>query len=198
MDYADVSNTFVRLADTHFVQRCPLVPETPETPEAPPPPAPTLVINEKDMYVVPRLNLVGEKPPRSNPGCYQVVSGVFGERSAARCSPESVTVVFKSKRRRLCLTGKGKRRRSCDEEENGEHKAKKQKQDGGSSEVLGALKQCRPRLSGAVNRSRVCSVWQGWRQLPVGQDAACLPHVTCAGDAPLSLCCQGLSSFLLL
>lgn len=62
MDYADVSNTFVRLADTHFVQRCPQVPETPESPDAPPPPAPTLVINEKDMYVVPRLNLVGEKP----------------------------------------------------------------------------------------------------------------------------------------
>ncbi|NXU22365.1 RPC3 polymerase, partial [Thalassarche chlororhynchos] len=60
MDYADVSNTFVRLADTHFVQRCPLVPETPESPDAPPPPAPTLVINEKDMYVVPRLNLVGK------------------------------------------------------------------------------------------------------------------------------------------
>lgn len=62
MDYADVSNTFVRLADTHFVQRCPLVPETPESPEAPPPPAPTLVIDEKDMYVVPRLNLIGEDP----------------------------------------------------------------------------------------------------------------------------------------
>ncbi|NXK14182.1 RPC3 polymerase, partial [Herpetotheres cachinnans] len=60
MDYADVSNTFVRLADTHFVQRCPAVPETIETPNAPPPPAPTLVINEKDMYVVPRLNLVGK------------------------------------------------------------------------------------------------------------------------------------------
>ncbi|KAM6112613.1 DNA-directed RNA polymerase III subunit RPC3 [Phoenicopterus ruber ruber] len=88
MDYADVSNTFVRLADTHFVQRCPLVPETPESPDAPPPPAPTLVINEKDMYVVPRLNLIG----------------------------------------------KGKRRRSCDEEENGEPKAKKQKQDGEGSE----------------------------------------------------------------
>ncbi|XP_074896879.1 DNA-directed RNA polymerase III subunit RPC3 isoform X1 [Buteo buteo] len=91
MDYTDVSNTFVRLADTHFVQRCPLIPETPETPDAPPPPAPILVINEKDMYVVPRLNLIG----------------------------------------------KGKRRRSCDEEENGEHKAKKQKQDGESSEAEG-------------------------------------------------------------
>ncbi|NXJ71864.1 RPC3 polymerase, partial [Rostratula benghalensis] len=60
VDYADVSNTFVRLADTHFVQRCPLVSETPESPEATPPSAPTLVINEKDMYVVPRLNLVGK------------------------------------------------------------------------------------------------------------------------------------------
>ncbi|NXW81842.1 RPC3 polymerase, partial [Alopecoenas beccarii] len=60
MDYADVSNTFVRLADTHFVQRCPLVPESPQSPEVPPPPAPTLVVSEKDMYVVPRLNLVGK------------------------------------------------------------------------------------------------------------------------------------------
>ncbi|NXC21241.1 RPC3 polymerase, partial [Corythaeola cristata] len=59
MDYADVSGTFVRLADTHFVQRCPLVPEAPLSPEAPPPPAPTLVSNEKEMFVVPRLNLVG-------------------------------------------------------------------------------------------------------------------------------------------
>ncbi|NXW47963.1 RPC3 polymerase, partial [Nyctiprogne leucopyga] len=88
MDYCDVSSMFVRLADTHFVQRCPQVPETPETPDTLPPPAPTLVINEKDMYVVPRLNLIG----------------------------------------------KGKRRRSCDEEEHGEPKAKKQKQDGESSE----------------------------------------------------------------
>ncbi|NXU49279.1 RPC3 polymerase, partial [Turnix velox] len=60
MDYADVSSTFVRLVDTHFVQRCPLVPDTPQSPEGPPPPAPTLVINEKDMYVVPRLNLLGK------------------------------------------------------------------------------------------------------------------------------------------
>ncbi|KAM6294321.1 DNA-directed RNA polymerase III subunit RPC3 [Aegotheles albertisi] len=88
MDYTDVSSTFVRLADTHFVQRCPSVPEAPETPEVPPPPAPTLVSNEKDMYVVPRLNLVG----------------------------------------------KGKRRRSCDEEESGEPRAKRQKQEGESTE----------------------------------------------------------------
>ncbi|XP_065516312.1 DNA-directed RNA polymerase III subunit RPC3 isoform X2 [Lathamus discolor] len=87
MDYSEVANTFVRLADTHFVQRCPLVPEGLDTPTVPPPPAPTLVLNEKDMYVVPRLNLVG----------------------------------------------KGKRRRSC-EEEDGEHQAKKQKQDGESTE----------------------------------------------------------------
>ncbi|NWI41748.1 RPC3 polymerase, partial [Picathartes gymnocephalus] len=34
----------------------------------------------------------------------------------------------------LGLTGKGKRRRSCDGEEEGEHEAKKQKREGGSSE----------------------------------------------------------------
>lgn len=60
MDYSEVANTFVRLADTHFVQRCPLVPEGLDTPKVPPPPVPTLVLNEKDMYVVPRLNLVGK------------------------------------------------------------------------------------------------------------------------------------------
>ncbi|NXE85510.1 RPC3 polymerase, partial [Cochlearius cochlearius] len=73
MDYADVSNTFVRLADTHFVQRCPLVPETPGSPDAPPPPAPTLVIDEKDMYVVPRLNLVGKGKRRRS--CDEEESG---------------------------------------------------------------------------------------------------------------------------
>lgn len=69
MDYADVSSTFVRLADTHLVQRCPLLPETPQ---GPPGPAPTLVLDEKEMYTVPRLNLSGEGHP-----------GVLGELSAA-------------------------------------------------------------------------------------------------------------------
>ncbi|NWV99272.1 RPC3 polymerase, partial [Machaerirhynchus nigripectus] len=89
MDYSEVSSTFVRLADTHFIQRCPMVPESPQSAKAPPPPAPALAIAEKDMYIVPRLNLVG----------------------------------------------KGKRRHSCDEEEEGEHKAKRQKQEGGTSET---------------------------------------------------------------
>ncbi|XP_078011053.1 DNA-directed RNA polymerase III subunit RPC3 isoform X1 [Phascolarctos cinereus] len=61
MDYSEVSSTFCRLADTHFVQRCPLVPDPPESADAqPPPPAPTLSINEKDMYLVPKLNLIGK------------------------------------------------------------------------------------------------------------------------------------------
>lgn len=82
MDYAEVANTFVRLADTHFVQRCPCVPATAENPDpGPPPPAPSLVISEKDMYVVPKLSLIG----------------------------------------------KGKRRRSSDEDASGEPKAKRSK-----------------------------------------------------------------------
>ncbi|NWX66171.1 RPC3 polymerase, partial [Promerops cafer] len=60
MDYTEVSSTFVRLADTHFIQRCPTVPESPQSTKAPPPPAPALAIAEKDMYVVPRLSLVGK------------------------------------------------------------------------------------------------------------------------------------------
>ncbi|NXV05921.1 RPC3 polymerase, partial [Cettia cetti] len=87
MDYTEVSSTFVRLADTHFIQRCPTVPEIPQSTKAPP--APTLAIAEKDMYIVPQLSLVG----------------------------------------------KGKRRHSCNEEEEGEHKAKRQKQEGGRAET---------------------------------------------------------------
>ncbi|NWV42184.1 RPC3 polymerase, partial [Grantiella picta] len=61
MDYAEVSGTFVRLADTHFIQRCPMVPEIPpSSAKVPLPPAPALAIAEKDMYVVPRLSLVGK------------------------------------------------------------------------------------------------------------------------------------------
>lgn len=68
MDYSEVSSTFVRLADTHFIQRCPMVPEIPRGAKAPPPPAPALAIAEKDMYVVPRLSLVGESP--GDPGAW--------------------------------------------------------------------------------------------------------------------------------
>ncbi|KAM7029200.1 DNA-directed RNA polymerase III subunit RPC3 isoform 3-T4 [Acridotheres tristis] len=60
MDYTEVSSTFVRLADTHFIQRCPTVPESPRDAKAPPPPAPALAIAEKDMYTVPRLSLHGK------------------------------------------------------------------------------------------------------------------------------------------
>ncbi|NXF74266.1 RPC3 polymerase, partial [Sclerurus mexicanus] len=88
MDYSEVSNAFVRLADTHFIQRCPMAPEPPPQGEGPPPAAPSLAIAHRDMYVVPRLS----------------------------------------------LGGKGKRRHSCDEEEEGEHKAKRQKQEGGIPE----------------------------------------------------------------
>ncbi|NXC00459.1 RPC3 polymerase, partial [Orthonyx spaldingii] len=58
MDYTEVSSTFVRLADTHFIQRCPMAPENPRGSKAPP--APALAISEKDMYTVPRLSLVGK------------------------------------------------------------------------------------------------------------------------------------------
>nr|KAF6316409.1 RNA polymerase III subunit C [Pipistrellus kuhlii] len=60
MDYAEVSSTFVRLADTHFVQRCPLVSPAENAEPGPPQPAPTLVISEKDMYLVPKLSLIGK------------------------------------------------------------------------------------------------------------------------------------------
>ncbi|NWR40411.1 RPC3 polymerase, partial [Tachuris rubrigastra] len=61
MDYSEVSSTFVRLADTHFIRRCPMAPESAgNAEEAPPPPAPALAIADRDMYAVPRLSLAGK------------------------------------------------------------------------------------------------------------------------------------------
>ncbi|NXX99685.1 RPC3 polymerase, partial [Centropus bengalensis] len=71
MDYTEVSNTFVRLADTHFIQRCPLVSESSGGSEAPA--APTLEISEKEMYTVPRLHLVGKGKRRRS--CEEEESG---------------------------------------------------------------------------------------------------------------------------
>nr|XP_041577045.1 DNA-directed RNA polymerase III subunit RPC3 [Taeniopygia guttata]XP_041577046.1 DNA-directed RNA polymerase III subunit RPC3 [Taeniopygia guttata]XP_041577047.1 DNA-directed RNA polymerase III subunit RPC3 [Taeniopygia guttata]XP_041577048.1 DNA-directed RNA polymerase III subunit RPC3 [Taeniopygia guttata]XP_041577049.1 DNA-directed RNA polymerase III subunit RPC3 [Taeniopygia guttata]XP_041577050.1 DNA-directed RNA polymerase III subunit RPC3 [Taeniopygia guttata]XP_041577051.1 DNA-dire len=61
MDVSEVSATFVRLADTHFIQRCPAPPALP--PEVPPdarvpPPAPAS--EDKDRFLVPRLGLGGK------------------------------------------------------------------------------------------------------------------------------------------
>ncbi|XP_004397368.1 PREDICTED: DNA-directed RNA polymerase III subunit RPC3-like [Odobenus rosmarus divergens] len=66
MDYAEVSNTFVQLADTHFVQCCPWMPATENSDPGPPRPAPILVISEKDMYLVPKLSLMGKGKRRSS------------------------------------------------------------------------------------------------------------------------------------
>ncbi|XP_041335626.1 DNA-directed RNA polymerase III subunit RPC3-like [Pyrgilauda ruficollis] len=55
MDYTEVSNTFVRLADTHFIQRCPTAPEVPQNAKVP-----AGAIAEQDMYAVPRICLGGE------------------------------------------------------------------------------------------------------------------------------------------
>ncbi|NWT07008.1 RPC3 polymerase, partial [Mionectes macconnelli] len=60
VDYSEVSGTFSRLADTHFIRRCPMVPESPRNSREPPPPAPALAIADRDMYVVPRLSLAGK------------------------------------------------------------------------------------------------------------------------------------------
>lgn len=61
MDYSEVSETFTRLADTHFIQRCPGLPEleTTQGSETRRPLAPSLVINEDVMYIVPKVSMLG-------------------------------------------------------------------------------------------------------------------------------------------
>ncbi|CAJ0923581.1 unnamed protein product [Ranitomeya imitator] len=60
-EYSDVMATFSKLADTHFVQRCPGLSEKGDTPSTGGrrPPAPTLVTNESEMYSVPKVTLIG-------------------------------------------------------------------------------------------------------------------------------------------
>lgn len=60
IDYSEVSSMFTHLADTHFIQRCPLALERPAPLGASSPPVPVLVFNEDDMYTVPKLNLIGK------------------------------------------------------------------------------------------------------------------------------------------
>ncbi|KAG8537158.1 hypothetical protein GDO81_024991 [Engystomops pustulosus] len=61
VEYSEVLATFTQLADTHFVHRCPGINNTGETSstEGRPPPAPTLSTNEKEMFTVPKVTLIG-------------------------------------------------------------------------------------------------------------------------------------------
>ncbi|XP_069796703.1 DNA-directed RNA polymerase III subunit RPC3 isoform X2 [Narcine bancroftii] len=75
----EASNTFVRLVETHFLQRCGSVPEPAADDPSRPPPAPTLVLDEKEMYTVPDLSLIGQCRRRRR------VSGDSGEPKSKRC-----------------------------------------------------------------------------------------------------------------
>ncbi|KAM9294647.1 DNA-directed RNA polymerase III subunit RPC3 [Gastrophryne carolinensis] len=61
MEYSEVLATFTQLADTHFVQRCPALQDEGKAsgPGSRPPPAPALVTDEKEMYVVPKMTMIG-------------------------------------------------------------------------------------------------------------------------------------------
>ncbi|NWZ02751.1 RPC3 polymerase, partial [Loxia curvirostra] len=77
MDCSEVSNTFVLLADTHFIQRCPQVP-----PSAKVPPVPALASCDRDMYLVPRLSLPGKGKRRRS--CEEEEEEEEGEHRAKR------------------------------------------------------------------------------------------------------------------
>ncbi|KAF6075503.1 RNA polymerase III subunit C [Phyllostomus discolor] len=126
MDYAEVSCTFVRLADTHFVQRCPLVHATENSDPGPPPPAPTLVINEKDMFLVPKLSLIDDTLALA--GIAQWIElwlqmKVLPVQTPVRAHAWVAGQVPGTGHAR----GKGKRRRSSEDDATGEPKAKRPK-----------------------------------------------------------------------
>ncbi|XP_067878635.1 DNA-directed RNA polymerase III subunit RPC3 [Heterodontus francisci] len=60
MEYSEASNTFVRLVQTHFLQKCGMVPDSVTVEGLRPPPAPMLVSDEKEMFTVPNLSIVGQ------------------------------------------------------------------------------------------------------------------------------------------
>ncbi|XP_062897893.1 DNA-directed RNA polymerase III subunit RPC3 isoform X2 [Mobula hypostoma] len=78
VEYSEASNTFVRLVETHFLQKCETVPELPPGDGSRPPPVPTLVSDEKEMYTVPNLGLIGQGKRRRQP------SGDGGEPRSKR------------------------------------------------------------------------------------------------------------------
>ncbi|MGH0184896.1 UNVERIFIED_CONTAM: hypothetical protein FKN15_016286 [Acipenser sinensis] len=53
MEHSEVANTFTKLVETHFLQRCPLVSEAEKSEGARPQPAPTLQEPTNDMYTLP-------------------------------------------------------------------------------------------------------------------------------------------------
>ncbi|XP_058876897.1 DNA-directed RNA polymerase III subunit RPC3 [Acipenser ruthenus] len=59
MEHSEVANTFTKLVETHFLQRCPLVSEAEKSEGARPQPAPTLQEPTNDMYTLPEVNLAG-------------------------------------------------------------------------------------------------------------------------------------------
>ncbi|XP_072139026.1 DNA-directed RNA polymerase III subunit RPC3 [Mobula birostris] len=78
VEYSEASDTFVRLVETHFLQKCETVPELPPGDGSRPPPVPTLVSDEKEMYTVPNLGLIGQGKRRRQP------SGDGGEPRSKR------------------------------------------------------------------------------------------------------------------
>uniref|UniRef100_A0AAX7VRI4 DNA-directed RNA polymerase III subunit RPC3 n=1 Tax=Astatotilapia calliptera TaxID=8154 RepID=A0AAX7VRI4_ASTCA len=62
MDYSEVSSTFSKLVETHFLQRCPPLPRTPATPGTPAAPvntAPPTPESFPECYKVPSVTLIG-------------------------------------------------------------------------------------------------------------------------------------------
>ncbi|XP_032804562.1 DNA-directed RNA polymerase III subunit RPC3 isoform X1 [Petromyzon marinus] len=59
VEYSDVAAAFTNLVNTHFLQRCLSGKEEGESEGARPEAAPMLVSNEKDMYTVPKIPLIG-------------------------------------------------------------------------------------------------------------------------------------------
>ncbi|XP_078390207.1 DNA-directed RNA polymerase III subunit RPC3 [Cetorhinus maximus] len=70
-EYSETSNTFIRLVQTHFLQKCGMVSDSVNAEGPRPSPAPTLVTDEKEMYTVPNLSVVGQGKRRrtSEDGC---------------------------------------------------------------------------------------------------------------------------------
>nr|XP_005991739.1 PREDICTED: DNA-directed RNA polymerase III subunit RPC3 [Latimeria chalumnae] len=90
MDYSEVSKTFVQLVETHFLQKCPMVPESAAGSE--PLAAPVLVTDEKEMYTVPNVSIIGKGKRRRS--CEEDDGGQKAKRKKLEEETKEVGVVL--------------------------------------------------------------------------------------------------------
>ncbi|XP_043542590.1 DNA-directed RNA polymerase III subunit RPC3 [Chiloscyllium plagiosum] len=96
-EHSETSNTFVRLVQTHFLQKCGLVSESVTAEGSQPSRAPTLITDEKEMYTVPNLSVVDSSQTSSEIVRTMLrMSEVTTSSSSSHTQPLSSNEIFRA------------------------------------------------------------------------------------------------------